>query len=64
MNSELLTVAEAAKLLRLHSNSIYKLIETGVIPAIRIGSKVVRIRACDIDALLQPTNVPTPNEAA
>ena len=41
-NPPLLTVAEAAELLRVHSNHVYELIRRGELPHVRLG-RVIRL---------------------
>ncbi len=48
----LLTVAEAATILRLSRKTAYKLVNTGDLPAVRIGGSL-RIRRVDLDRLLE-----------
>ena len=46
-----LTVTEVADLLRVSSMTVYRLIKSGEIPAVRVG-KSFRLREDDIDAWL------------
>lgn len=41
--SLLLTVPEAARLLRISRNTAYELIRQGEIPAVRLGERIIRI---------------------
>lgn len=50
---ELLTVAQVAKLLRLHEMTIRNWIDAGALPAVWIGERRVRIKRADLDALLE-----------
>lgn len=56
-NSPLLTVKEAAEILRCHQSTTYRLIERGVLPAFRIGSDW-RIDKRELEAWMttQPRN--------
>ena len=47
MEIELLTVQEAAGLLRVHRNTIYAMIHDGRLPAFKVG-RVWRIRLADL----------------
>lgn len=47
--SEYLSINEAAELLGVTDRSIRNWIADGTIPAYRVGSKIVRIRARDIE---------------
>jgi excisionase family DNA binding protein len=49
---ELLTVAEVAGVLKLNQQTIRNWIDSGFLPAIRIGRRV-RIKRPDLDALLE-----------
>jgi excisionase family DNA binding protein len=52
--NDLLTVKQAAELLKLHPNSIRNLMLRGELKAERIGARIIRIRKSDLDALLTP----------
>ncbi len=49
---ELLTVAEVAGLLRVSTMTVYRLIRTGELPAVRVGRNY-RVRRNDLDLYLQ-----------
>lgn len=49
---ELLTVAEVAEMLRVSTMTVYRLIRTGELPAVRVGRNY-RVRRADLDAYLQ-----------
>ena len=51
---ELLTVAEAAERLRVTTRFIRMLIAEGKLPALRLGSRAIRLRRDDVDDLLHP----------
>ncbi len=52
-SSQLLSVGEVAKLLRLHPHSVYRKIHTGELPAIRLGEDgALRIRADELERWL------------
>jgi excisionase family DNA binding protein len=53
---ELLTVGEIAERLRIHSMTIYRWIDDGRLPAIRIG-KQYRVRAADLEEMLEGSRV-------
>jgi|GEM_PF-2526385 len=46
--SELLTVSEAAKILRVHAHTVRKLIHSGDLPVVRVGAKILRIPRSDL----------------
>jgi excisionase family DNA binding protein len=52
----LLTVAEVADHMRVSSMTVYRLIKSGSLKAVRVG-KNYRIRANDLDAYLQSSSV-------
>jgi excisionase family DNA binding protein len=47
-----LTVAEAADLLRVQPRTIRRMIARGELPARRLGSRSIRLRADDVEAVL------------
>jgi excisionase family DNA binding protein len=51
--ADYLTPAEAAVLLRTVPSTIYRHIEDGTLPAIRLGPRFIRIKRSDLDALRQ-----------
>ena len=51
---DLLTKAEAAKLLRVSPVTISRWLKQGRLPAYRLGPRAVRIRRADVQALLRP----------
>ncbi len=60
--NELLTVAEIAGLLRVSTMTVYRLIRTGELPAVRVGRNY-RVRRVDLDLYLQEKLV-EPEQAA
>lgn len=48
---ELLTVAEVADMLRVSTMTVYRLIRTGEIPAVRVGRNY-RVRRADLEQYL------------
>ncbi len=51
---EYYTVAEAAEVLGVSRTTIWRWIESGRLPAYRIGRKTIRIRRADLPSLLKP----------
>ena len=51
-----MTVREVAEELRLTPPTIRRLADTGVLPAVRLGTATLRFRREDLDALLTPGN--------
>ena len=51
---DLLTTAEAAKLLKVSPVTILRWLKQGRLPAYRLGPRAVRIRRADVQALLRP----------
>lgn len=49
---ELLTVAEVAGMLRVSTMTVYRLIRTGELPAVRVGRNY-RVRRSDLDTYLR-----------
>lgn len=56
------TVAEVADHMRVSNMTVYRLIKSGELPAIRVG-KNYRIRARDLDAYLDAAATVRPDEA-
>ncbi|WP_328847776.1 helix-turn-helix domain-containing protein [Mycolicibacterium austroafricanum] len=54
---ELLTINEAAALLRVHPRTVRRFIEDGRLPGYQLGGRVVRVRRDDLTKLL--TRIPT-----
>ncbi|MHB8574039.1 MAG: helix-turn-helix domain-containing protein [Dehalococcoidia bacterium] len=51
---EFLTVAEAAKLLRVSTVTMHRWLKQGRLPAYHVGPRAVRIRRQDLDAIITP----------
>jgi excisionase family DNA binding protein len=56
VGDRLLTVAEVAATMRVSNMTVYRLIKTGELPALRVG-KNYRIRESDVDAYLAERSV-------
>jgi excisionase family DNA binding protein len=53
--SELLTVADAMEELRCSESTVRRLIQSGELPAVRIGTaRAIRVPRSSLDALLEP----------
>jgi excisionase family DNA binding protein len=55
LGSELLTIAESAKLLKVSPVTLGRWLKQGRLPAFHVGPRAVRIRRQDLAALLTPT---------
>lgn len=67
MTDTLLTAAEVADTLRVSTMTVYRLIRSGELPAVRVGRNY-RVRERDLDAYLEsqvvdPASMEMPNEA-
>jgi excisionase family DNA binding protein len=51
---KLIGIPEAAKLLNVDDHTIRRLIAKGRLPAFRVGTKLIRLRRKDVEALLRP----------
>lgn len=58
---ELLTPREVAETMRVSTMTVYRLVKSGELPAIRVG-KHLRIRAADLAAYLEARLVAAPDE--
>ena len=56
---DLLTPREVAEVMRVSTMTVYRLIKSGELPAIRVG-KHLRIRGNDVVLFLDARRVPTP----
>lgn len=45
-----LSVGEAAEILNVHQNTVWAWVRSGQLPAVRLGSRVVRIFDADLEA--------------
>ena len=63
MDSELLTVPEAAALLRLKPSTIRSWVCQKRIPYVKLGGRLVRIRRSDADALISASIVEARGQA-
>lgn len=52
--SEIVTVNEAAAILRVSRESVRRRIQDGTLRAVRIGPRALRVAASDVRALLAP----------
>ena len=52
MADEFLTVAEVAELLKVNPQTVRNWIDRGELPAVRVGSRRVRVRQSDLDAYI------------
>ena len=51
--SHLLTIKEAAKYLGISERQMYKLLEAGAVPRIRLATQTVRISPHDLEAFIE-----------
>lgn len=51
---QLLTIAEAAELIRVHPRTVRRRIAEGALTAYRVGPHLIRLDADELDALLRP----------
>ena len=58
-NAEWLTPKQAAQRIHVSTSFVYKLVKTNQLPASRVGSKLLRIKASDADAIYRPTSKST-----
>ena len=54
---KLLSVAETARALRVHPETIRNMVTAGSLDAIRVGEKIIRIREADVASLLKGKGV-------
>jgi excisionase family DNA binding protein len=60
MPDEFLTVAEIAELLKVNPQTVRNWIDRGELPAVRVGSRRVRVRQTDLDAFIDAgTTIPS-----
>lgn len=53
-DDDLLSVAEAATRLSVSQLTVRRWIAAGTLPAVRYGSRIIRVRRADLDALARP----------
>ncbi|WP_407342266.1 excisionase family DNA-binding protein [Pengzhenrongella phosphoraccumulans] len=58
--SEFITVTEAAEELRVTERYIRKLIANGDLSAVKVGSRLVRIRRASLQEILRPMRIVAP----
>lgn len=51
---KLLSITEAAGFCSVHPNTIRNLIQSGKLPAVRIGARIIRVSLSDLEAVLTP----------
>jgi excisionase family DNA binding protein len=61
---EFLTVGEIADLLRLNQQTIRNYIDRGELPAVRLGTRRVRVRRADLEAFIEASSTATVDAAA
>lgn len=54
LKDELLTKREVARVLQVHPQTVHEWIAAGLLPAVRVGSKIIRVRRSALDAFLHP----------
>ena len=57
-----ISLAQAAEQLAVHPRTIRRMIERGELEGSRVGPRLIRVRAADVEALAQP--IPTVRHAA
>ena len=75
-DDEILTIEDAAKLLRVSPATVWRLVRSGALPAVRVGRKAVRIRRAELASIIAPAardddspergtpNVPAPDRSS
>ncbi|MEN2985989.1 MAG: helix-turn-helix domain-containing protein [Thermodesulfovibrionaceae bacterium] len=53
----LLTVAEASKILKLSKRTLYNYIKTGKLPCVKLSNKVIRLKETDIMRLISEKTI-------
>lgn len=64
VETDLLTIPEAAEVLKVSAVTVSRYLKQGRLPAFRVGPRAVRIRRGDLDRLLTPTGPPVPGVLA
>ena len=52
----IMTPKEAAEVLGVHTATIYKLVKTGELPSVKLGPKLIRISASDLQKYIKPNS--------
>lgn len=58
-STELCTVSDAARTLGVSPSTVWRWIDGGKLPALRVGPKAIRIRRRDVEAAIQPVTKTT-----
>ncbi|MGH2561855.1 MAG: helix-turn-helix domain-containing protein [Thermomicrobiales bacterium] len=53
-DTEFLTVAEAAAILKVDRSTVRRWIDRGDLPAVRVGQRSLRVRRNDLDRVIEP----------
>lgn len=53
INDELLTIAEVARVLKVHKSHIFRLMKEGELPVVKRGKRYTRILRSDLIAFIQ-----------
>lgn len=61
--TDLLTVSEAAEILRVAPETVRRRVRDGSLPACRLGTRSIRIRSTDVQGLATPAAAPDALEA-
>ncbi|MGH2560500.1 MAG: helix-turn-helix domain-containing protein [Thermomicrobiales bacterium] len=62
LDSELLTIAETAALLKVDRSTVRRWIDQGTLPAYRVGQRAVRVRRDDVTKVITPARSPLPED--
>lgn len=54
LNEEFFTIPEAAKLLKVSVSTVWRWIDSGALPAYRIGQRRIRIKKAELQTIIQP----------
>ena len=58
------TVAEVADMLGVSASTVWRWVDSGKLPAMRVGPKAIRIRRQDAEAAVRPTELDADEQAA
>jgi excisionase family DNA binding protein len=58
LSTDLLTIAEAARLLKVSTATLHRWLKQGRLQAYHVGPRAVRVRRADLARLLVPTTLP------